>query len=339
MGSVFKRGNRWYYCFKDQSGRWIKKVGGATREEADALLKVAETCQHLAPEARNTPLAPLVTAYLQKLSVYAKRRSREGAAASCRLLLNHFAKAPLNQSGLDAFVAARAKGVKPKSVNNDLIILRAVINYALESSSLDKAPFRIRLLKTNRKRHITLLSAEEVKRLLDCSKGNTHGVLLLSAATGMRLGETLHLQWKDVSVEEGAIHVSPKGEWSPKNYRARTLYVPDVVLSYLRERREFAKWNGESDWIFPSSREKPIQETSVSHMIKKVFIRAGLYRPGESTTHRLRHVVASRLLSNGVSIETTRAWLGHASITTTALYIHRTEEEKQRAARKIDLLL
>ena len=56
-----------------------------------------------------------------------------------------------------------------------------------------------------------------------------HAAVLLSVATGLRLGELVRLSWGDVDLERARLTVMIS-----KNDKARTVYLPSVVIEALR---------------------------------------------------------------------------------------------------------
>ena len=77
--------------------------------------------------------------------------------------------------------------------------------------------------------------------------------------------------------------------------------------------------------------------TAIDHRLRTVFEWAGMYEKGR-LAHTFRHAVATHLLENGVDLETVRDWLGHHQVTTTALYLHATDDRKRKAAAKLRLM-
>ena len=75
--------------------------------------------------------------------------------------------------------------------------------------------------------------------------------------------------------------------------------------------------------------------TNVSRGVRRVFEHAGLYESQNSVLHLIRHTVATRLVTSGVDLETARDVLGHAAVSTTALYLHSSNQRKKAAAAKL----
>jgi integrase/recombinase XerD len=90
------------------------------------------------------------------------------------------------------------------------------------------------------------------------------------------------------------------------------------------------------DWVF-QGRQPGERWVSPLKAIRKAFQTAGIYEKGK-LTHAVRHTVATRMLQQGVDLETVRDVLGHADVTTTARYLHVVDEKKRAAAGLIGLL-
>ena len=78
----------------------------------------------------------------------------------------------------------------------------------------------------------------------------------------------------------------------------------------------------------------PLTPHAVGHVVQEYRIRAGLE---DITTHDLRRTFATRLLDKNVDISTVKDMMGHASITTTALYDRRGRKAQWEAAKKVKL--
>jgi site-specific recombinase XerD len=70
---------------------------------------------------------------------------------------------------------------------------------------------------------------------------------------------------------------------------------------------------------------KGLTPRSVQRMVKKYALVAGIVK--KITPHTLRHSFATDLLQNGADIRSVQSMLGHASITTTQIYTHVTNEQ------------
>jgi integrase len=292
------------------------------------------------PDDCAVSLKNLLDIYLARLHVYAKRKSLANAECSARRILSHFgdpAIQAISQQDLDQFICwRRAQGLVDKTINGDLIILRAALNHGMSSGLIEKLPVKVKLLKVAKRRISRTLTQDEIKRLLDCASGRVYGILLVAAHTGFRTDEILHLQWRDVGWDDSSLRITTKpGIWSSKNHQERNVFVSDALVAWLRSYRSCSQRKEDGDWIFSTRKGTPMTIHNVCRAVRKVFEKAGLYENGYPTIHLIRHTVACTLLANGTDLETVRDWLGHADVSTTSIYLHTTNERKRRAAARL----
>ena len=153
------------------------------------------------------------------------------------------------------------------------------------------------------------------------------GPIVLAVGTGMRLGEILGAQWKDVDLERKVLRVASTlsyigGEFTftaPKTSRARrSVDLPKFVVAFLRRHRKEQSerkmayrdvWN-EHDIVFDDGIGQPLSPWTVSADFRRVVAELGLPR---TRFHDLRHAHATQLLSSGVHVKAVSERLGHSS--------------------------
>jgi integrase len=204
-------------------------------------------------------------------------------------------------------------------------------------------PFKVRLLKVARKRQRKVFSPGELRHLLNCaskvSDKRIYGILLIAIHSGFRADEILHLRWSDSDPAELSLMITSKPDvgWSSKSHQERTVFVAPEVFDWLARWRSETEWSEESHWIFSTRSGRPMSVTNVSRAVRRVFEDAGLYEPQNAVLHLIRHTAASRLLAGGVDLETVRDVLGQADVSTTALYLHSSDQRKKAAAAKLSI--
>jgi site-specific recombinase XerD len=107
-----------------------------------------------------------------------------------------------------------------------------------------------------------------------------------------------------------------------KGQKARLVPLSEVLLAQLRNywRTGRPKVKG-SPWLFPSKDPaKPVDETTLQKACQRARDVAGLTK--HVTPHTLRHCYATHLLEAGTDLRTVQALLGHATLSTTAIYTH-----------------
>lgn len=133
-------------------------------------------------------------------------------------------------------------------------------------------------------------------------------------ACGLRIGEATRLSVE--AVDSSAMLLRNIG----KRNRERVIPINDSLLQLLRQ-----TWTIHRDpnYVFPRPNGLPIAESSLGKAIKAAREKCGLGK--EFTSHVLRHSFATRLLEQGVPIETIQLLLGHSSRRSTQIYLHLTK--------------
>src|SRR6185295_15536058 len=117
----------------------------------------------------------------------------------------------------------------PKTVNNVLTVLSTLLKKAVEWGELDKLPCTIKVLP-NPKRTMGFHDFEQYERLLMVAKkrgADAYLMVLLGGDAGLRLGEIVALEWKDVDLLARRLTVQ-RSDWCghvtvPKGGRSRRL--------------------------------------------------------------------------------------------------------------------
>lgn len=133
-------------------------------------------------------------------------------------------------------------------------------------------------------------------------------------ACGLRIGEATRLSVD--SVDSQAMLLRNIG----KRNRERVIPINDSVLQLLRQTWKIHR---NPRYIFSRPNGLPISESSFGQSIKAAREKCGLGQ--EFTSHVLRHSFATRLLEQGIPIETIQLLLGHSSCRSTQIYLHLTK--------------
>jgi integrase len=162
-------------------------------------------------------------------------------------------------------------------------VLRRALGQALKWGTLPRNVATVVTPPRVKRHDITPLSADQAKALLTAAKGERfEGLYVLAIITGMRLGELLGLQWRDVDVEAGILQVrhtlvpTPTG-WQlaePKTARSRrriTLTTSAVeALRHHRSRQAAERlrlgraWQ-DQDLVFANEIGKPMDAGNLLH--------------------------------------------------------------------------
>lgn len=146
--------------------------------------------------------------------------------------------------------------------------------------------------------------------------GPLYPLLLLALGTGMRLGELLGLQWRDIDWKASRITVERSVDGRhrvgpPKSGRGRPVDVPPQGLEALRTLRRQAK---SLTWVFGSRTGEKMGRKRLYAAFDKVRKAAGARGvPTDRTIHSARHTFVSLALAAGQDPAWVARQVGHHS--------------------------
>lgn len=150
-------------------------------------------------------------------------------------------------------------------------------------------------------------------------------IMLLLYGCGLRIGEALGLNGKDVGSEkskDGTLRVVGKGN------KERIVPVLPIIADAIAAYRESCPHTiTADDPLFVGSRGARLNAGVVQRQVRKVRALLGL--SDSATPHAFRHSFATHLLAKGGDLRTIQELLGHASLSTTQRYTA-VDEEKLR---------
>lgn len=222
------------------------------------------------------------------------------------------------------------------SINQLLATLKNILDYAVRHGDLTVNPASSVIpLKINKSKR-RAFSDEEIRLLFSHSWDNelVRIMCLLSAVTGMRLGEVRALRIDQI--KDGYILVdasySRDGIKCTKTGVSRMVPVPKRVEDLL-----LSIGSGDG-FIFAGSSGKPISATCVSANLCMQLDKCGLSREG-LCFHSFRHYANTKLVAADINAEKIRASIGHSSESMTEHYLHLEASDMKEIASVGDRLL
>jgi site-specific recombinase XerD len=162
-----------------------------------------------------------------------------------------------------------------------------------------------------------ILSREEVQQLIgNCVNIKHKSFFLIAYGGGLRAGEIAALRVKDIDSQSMRIFVR-----GGKGGKDRYTLLSHECLCTLREYWTVYRPKHPEGWLFPGAGGRTHMTTAG---IAGAF-NAGLNRVGitkDVSIHSLRHAFATHLLEDGATIFQIKELLGHASLNSTAVYLH-----------------
>ncbi len=144
--------------------------------------------------------------------------------------------------------------------------------------------------------------------------------------SGLRLGELLSLQWKDVDSVSKIILVRNSETFTTKSRKNRAVPISDELFEMFMQRKENIR--NESDFVFHDPKGSQLKEKTVSQKFKKYVRRAKLN--DKLHFHSLRHTFATHLVKKSVPLFAIQKLLGHSTSKTTEVYSHLLPQQLHR---------
>lgn len=307
---------------KYAKGGWLRESTGTSgRIEAEQILirRMAET--EVEARRQADAIFTFEEAGMRYLEEISAKPSADTIAMHMDQLFPFIGQNPLEQihdGTLKAFVDDEtAKGKAPKSVNNAIGVVSAVLNRAARvwrnedgTPWLKQAPPKLsRISIKGRQAKPYPLSWEEQDKLFRNLPRHLGDAALFAVNTGCREQEVCQLRWDwEVEVPDLKISVFILPESITKTSTERVVVLNAVASWVIKSRRGIHK-----EFVF-TYRGNPVRKLNSSAW-KRAWKKAGL--PTEQGilkgVHNLRHTFGRRLRGAGVALETRKTLLGHAN--------------------------
>jgi integrase len=179
----------------------------------------------------------------------------------------------------------------------------------------------------------TLLTAAEELARRPASRYDYTPLLRTAVYTGLRLGELVGLQWQDVDLHEGVLHVRRQytrlGEYTPPKTKAALRRIPlsDEMTRELAALRLRSRYSSDDDPVFAARSGRPLRHRNATRRgFEAAAEKAGI----EGVTfHSMRHAFASRMISRGINSTVLATLMGHESSTITEKrYVHLFDQQR-----------
>jgi integrase len=270
----------------------------------------------------------------------ANRQKPSGIAAKEMIIRVHL-DPPLGHKKLDAIktedvqlLKTRLSTKAAKTVNNVLTVLNVLLKKAVEWEVIEQMPCSISLLPVP-KTSMSFYDFEEYERLVTATRSDaasTHLAVLLGGEAGLRSGEMIALEWKDVDLGKRQLCVQ-RSDWNghvttPKGGRLR--YVPMTIrlAAALRDNRHLR-----SARVLCSEDGKPLTKPILQYRLIRAERRAKLTQEG---VHILRHTFCSHLAMRGAPPRAIQELAGHRELGMTQRYMHLSPAALDSAIRLLD---
>ena len=220
------------------------------------------------------------------------------------------------------------ENLSKETVYSRLRNIQSFFGYALELGKLKINPassFKFYSPKEQTERII--FTQNQIKELYkNCDNEQEKMILNIAYGCGLRVGEMVKLNKKDIDLQENRLVVE-----NGKNNKRRIVPITNQIVIELKGYLESSQLSNKP--IFLNIENRRMQKWSFNLILKKLidktnfgkrFKQAELNKIG---MHTLRHSIATHLLENGMKLEQVQTFLGHSNLETTQIYTHINQQQ------------
>ncbi len=281
------------------------------------------------------------------------RAHKRGHGASAGLVMRALGDVPASEITArqvnELLREIAATGASDRTVNKYRGMLRAIYNHACRAATFDLAANPVRDTDARRqhaRQPLDYYRPEEVEAIARVFESGAHrrareadpderhwqraddrqdaDAVRLAAYTGLRRGELVALRWRDVDWEGRKLTVrralsAGEIQATPKGGRAREVPLSAQAAAAFDRLSRRDGFTGRDDYVLVGRAGGHLDPDALSRRYTLARNATGL-RP--LPLHSLRHAFGSGLVAAGLDLATVQAAMGHASITTTQVYLH-----------------
>lgn len=227
----------------------------------------------------------------------------------------------MNEKSAKEFLGNMMKNKNPATVSLAASSLQFFFNEVLNQG--------IRFAKPKKNKTLpNILTVDEIRRLIGVTPNIKHKLIIkILYGTGLRVGEIVNLEQRDVYFDEDLIKVR-----LAKGKKDRFVKLPKSILSELGAVCELV----DSKYVFPSNRGGKLSTKTIQAILKNARTKAKIKK--RVYPHLLRHSFATHLLEAGTDLRVIQKLLGHSSIKTTQIYTQISQASIKNIKSPLDAL-
>ena len=332
-----KRKDGRYQRGKTINGKLIFFYSNAKTERAAAKDIEEQIMQYAHKEKKKTLFSSVADEWWegaeQELAYQSQKSYRPAIKRACSVLGNRPVEEISVQEIESLLRNMHREGFAYKTISNQRVVINMIMDHALRTGKINSnVCLSARIPKGAKKAKRSTASKEDEKTILMNQEEWLFPFIALM--TGMRKGEILALQWKDIDFEKDLIHVYKsvyhKGDKpfikEPKT-EAGTRIVP--LLTPLKKRLLSISPRLNNNYIISDDGKIPLTNRRFITLSTQYREKTGI----SCTAHQLRHSFATIAFESDASPKAVQEMLGHQQLSTTMdLYTEFREKALRRAA-------
>jgi integrase len=340
-----RKKGRLVYCWYNANGDERSRVlGPRNMTDEDGWKKVGELGLDKIvskPDPSNATFGDVLTAYLAygktKTAADKAHSTKKTDARNARLHLSHWedrVAKDMQPGEVQEWLNDQSQGLRAKIRSLMSAVYHHGQKYGMIPRTEESNPMKWVSASTVSDYEAVSLSPEESFAILDRIIDPLVRVLVVMvAATAIRIGEALGLLWEDVDWRKGKIHI--RRDWvdgelgKPKSVASKApVEMHETLAAVLHGWRGETLYAKGTDFVFPSYKLKG-KQPRLGSMIVQDYVRPAALKAGvvpddckRFGLHNLRHGLATFLIENGHDPVVVQRMLRHSNVAMSMHYLH-----------------
>ncbi len=200
-----------------------------------------------------------------------------------------------------------------KTVKNYRSVLAMIFKMAMADGIIDRNPVEYVDMPRQQRREIECYTAEEVKKIIRACEGQFRNYVQLMFFTGMRPGEMIALEWRDISFESGTIRVERRRRNGVTDVtKSKKIRIVDMLPQAREALKRQKSITGLAKDVFLTQHGVPYQESeTLRRQFKEAVKRAGVR---ELRMYDMRHTFITLMAQCGMPESWIIQQVGHSKI-------------------------
>ena len=221
------------------------------------------------------------------------------------------------------------KNLKRTSISRKLSSLRTFYKYLVLNNKSDNNPFMLVSSPKKEKRIPKFINYENIDEIFKMPDINTEigqrerVILEILYSSGVRVSELVSIKIKDIDFNEKTIVITGKG--NKERMVSFGDYAKEAIELYIKDGRKKLLGDIDSEYLIVGHNKESLTTRRVEQIIDDIIKHTSIKL--NITPHVFRHTFATHLLDQGCDLIVVQELLGHASLSSTEIYTHVSNEQ------------